>query len=116
MRAVKFFVIFGAVFILAGLGALLAKLYDRSSSPVAHTPAVETANVALGEETLPLPAGARVVQLTGLDSSGAALLVELPAGAGHQLLFFSPHGKLKRRVTLEPTSQYRPAGSHTPGN
>ncbi|MBF0165244.1 MAG: hypothetical protein HQL97_12345 [Magnetococcales bacterium] len=114
MRALKFFVIFGAVLLLAGLGALIIRLIERGSTGVTSPAPVESAMPVVGEENIPLPAGARLVQMNGLDSSGVAVLVELPRGAGHQLLFFSPQGKLKRRVTLDPTPRDPPAGPRNP--
>ncbi|GAB0057503.1 hypothetical protein SIID45300_01832 [Candidatus Magnetaquicoccaceae bacterium FCR-1] len=115
MRALKFFVIFGAVLLLVGLGGLVVKLVERGATGVTTAAPVETGVPVVGEETLPLPPGARLVQVNGLDSSGVAVLVELPRGAGHQLLFFSSQGKLKRRVTLDPTPpRDPPSGSRNP--
>ncbi|MBF0192791.1 MAG: hypothetical protein HQL99_16890 [Magnetococcales bacterium] len=100
MKAVKFFVVFGAVLILVGLGALATRIQERTTRP-AHAAASEAEGTLRLEETLILPAGARVTQLAGLDS-GAVALVELPQGGGGQMLFFSAQGKLKRRVILTP--------------
>ncbi|MBF0428802.1 MAG: hypothetical protein HQL94_07755 [Magnetococcales bacterium] len=95
MRAIQIFVIIGAVLLMFGLGALFFKVYDRSTAPVPGVLAPSE------EESISLPPGGRVAQVVGMDSSGVATLVELPQGGG-QLLFFSAHGKLKRRVNLVP--------------
>ncbi|MBF0342051.1 MAG: hypothetical protein HQL95_13970 [Magnetococcales bacterium] len=112
MRAVKFFVVFGAVVLLAGLGALLSRLHERASGTGTPTP---TAEATPQEESLALPTGARVAQLAGLDGSGAAVLVTMPDGGG-QVLFFSAQGRLKRRVTLETLPREGPAAPRIPGN
>ncbi|MBF0272164.1 MAG: hypothetical protein HQL98_08895 [Magnetococcales bacterium] len=110
MKVVKFFVVFGAVLILVGLGALVTRIQDRATRPANPVPEAEGAPRM--EETLTLPAGARVTQLAGLDS-GAAVLVELPQGGG-QMLFFSAQGKLKRRVILTPEAP--PSAPRGPGS
>ncbi|MBF0417995.1 MAG: hypothetical protein HQL86_07085 [Magnetococcales bacterium] len=116
MRVVKFFVIFGAVLLLAGLGALIVKLVERGTTGTTPTTPVETTVSVIQEENIPLPGGARLLQMNGLDSSGVAVLVELPNRTGHQLLFFSPQGKLKRRITLSPTPHDPPNESRTPNS
>ncbi|MBF0613644.1 MAG: hypothetical protein G8237_00835 [Magnetococcales bacterium] len=110
MRAVKFFVIFGAVMILVGLGALVARLHDRTTS--AHNPAPTPDPTLPIEETLHLPTNAQVAQVVGMDA-GAVIWIEQPQGAG-QLLFFSAQGKLKRRITLTPADP--PAAPRSPNN
>lgn len=108
MRFIKFFVIFGAVVIMMGLGALFFKLNNSRSATIATS----GMDAALVEENLFLPPGARVSQLVSMDASGVATLVELPKGGG-QLLFFSSQGKLKRRISLTPTPLAAP---HSPDN
>lgn len=107
MRVIKFFVIAGAMLILAGLGLLTFKMFERS----AQAPRNEPETVV--EENIAMPPGGRVSHLAGMDSGGVATLVKLPNGGG-QLLFFSSQGRLKRRVLLTPEFPPPPPAPRTP--
>ncbi|MEO5331919.1 MAG: hypothetical protein H7839_07825 [Magnetococcus sp. YQC-5] len=110
MKIIKFFVIFGAVAIMMGLGVLFFKMYNKHGT--VEKPPKEAIPI---EETLVIPAGARVTHVVGMDSHGVATLLELPDGGG-QLLFFSVRGQLQRRINLTPGSQVPHSVSRSPGN
>ncbi|MBF0293577.1 MAG: hypothetical protein HQL96_00190 [Magnetococcales bacterium] len=108
MRAIKIFVIVSALLLLAGLGVLVATALQRS-------PAKPPASPAIVEETISLPSGSKVTRMTGMGTSGVALLARQEDG-GAQLLLFSAHGQLQRRIRLTPASPTVPSADHSQGN
>ncbi|MBF0127100.1 MAG: hypothetical protein HQM02_07800 [Magnetococcales bacterium] len=111
MRAIKIFVISGALVLLVGLGVLVMRI---QGTPIAVAQTGRVDGSGAPDESLAIPPGARVTQLVGMDSSGVATLVQLADG-GAQLLLFSAHGKLKRRISLT-AGEVPPSAPRSPGN
>lgn len=95
MRLLKFFVVLGAVVLLAGFVLLVVKLFMKS-------PGSEPVRSQLVEETaITLGSGGRVRSMAPLGA-GLALLVDLPDGK-EVLLLLNRQGRLQRRVRLLAT-------------
>ncbi|MBF0180294.1 MAG: hypothetical protein HQM03_09745 [Magnetococcales bacterium] len=108
MRAIKIFVIVSALLLLAGLGVLVATALQSSPAKTPPPPATL-------EETIALPPGTKVTRMTGMGTSGVALLARQEDGDA-QLLLFSAQGKLQRRIRLTPAPPAGPSADHSQGN